>query len=469
MGRPLRVLIVEDNEDDMILLLRALKQQGFDVVSERVETPSTMAAILADKVWDVVISDYNMPKFNALDALRILRESGQDLPFLLVSGTITEDMAVAGMRAGAHDYLMKGNLARLGPALDRELLEAANRREREGAKRKLRDSDAKFRATFNQAAVGLAHLDFEGRWLLVNPKLCEILGYSAAELLGRRFQQDTFAEDLPKCVKLFGDVVRGESTGYTEDKRYVRRDGSLVWVNVNLSLIRDGDTPAYCLYVVEDISERKRDELEIQQLNARLRRAMEETHHRVNNNLQHIIAIIEMRDGDGRPVAELDLRALRQQVATMALVHGLLTQRAKQDAAAKWLDVREMLSQLVFMLRNLTPNRLITAHLDAAQMTTDRAAALAMIANEMVSNALRHSAGQVEISLVIQGDYGHLTVHDDGEGFAPDFNPQRAAHTGLELLDSLTRHDLGGSVHFGNRPEGGGCVKVKFPLPAVLT
>ena len=467
MERNLRLLIVEDNEDDMTLLLRALKQQGFAVMYDRVETPSAMQASLTNREWDAVISDYNMPKFNALDALKILDSSGIDLPFLLVSGTITEEMAVAGMKAGAHDYLMKGNLARLGPALERELEEAANRRERKKAEEDRDKSDEKFRATFRQAAVGMAHLDFDGRWLLVNPKLCETLGYSEEELRGFRFHDITFAGDLPGFLALFEPVTRGESNAFTVESRYLRRDGSQIWLSVNVSLIRDEGKPAYCLCVVEDINDRKRDELEIQQLYARLSRAMTETHHRVRNNLQEIIAMIEMRDNGEKPIASHELKGLRRAVTTMALVHDLLTQRAKQDASANWLYIHDMLDQLLNLLRETTPDRSIEAQLDEAQMSADKATALALIVTEMINNALKHSAGKIEVAFQVTGSRAKLTVMDTGAGFAADFSPYRADSIGLELLDSLTRHDLGGTIRFGNRPEGGGCVTAEFPLPPV--
>lgn len=451
----------------MTLLLRALKQQGFAVMYDRVETPSAMQSALANREWDAVISDYNMPKFNALDALNVLRISGKDLPFLLVSGTITEEMAVAGMKAGAHDYLMKGNLARLGPALERELEEAANRRKRKEAEDNLHASDEKFRATFRQASVGMAHLDFDGRWLLVNPKLCETLGYSEEELQGFRFQDITFAGDLPGFLALFEPVTRGEANAFTVENRYLRRDASQIWLNVNVSLIRDEGKPAYCLCVVEDINDRKRDELEIQQLYARLSRAMTETHHRVRNNLQEIIAMIEMRDDGEKPIASHELKGLRRAVTTMALVHDLLTQKAKQDASANWLDVRNLLDQLLNLLRDTTPDRPIVSQIHETQMSADRATALALVVTEMINNALKHSTGKIEVAFQVEGSRAKLTVMDDGAGFAADFSPYRADSIGLELLDSLTRHDLGGSIRFGNRPEGGGCVTAEFPLPPV--
>src|SRR5258706_385013 len=114
--KPLRILIVEDSQDDALLLLRDLKHIGYEIAYERVDTKEAMQSALRREKWDVVISDYAMPNFNALDALSILKQSGLDLPFLVVSGTIGEETAVETMKAGAHDYLMKGKLQRLLPA-----------------------------------------------------------------------------------------------------------------------------------------------------------------------------------------------------------------------------------------------------------------------------------------------------------------------------------------------------------------
>src|SRR5512137_2969958 len=120
-GKPLRLLLVEDNEDDAYFLLRELQRCGYAVTCERVDTAPAMRAALAQRQWDVVVADYVMPHFSGLAALDELQASGQDLPFIIASGTIGEDIAVAAMKAGAHDYLMKGKLARLAPAIEREL------------------------------------------------------------------------------------------------------------------------------------------------------------------------------------------------------------------------------------------------------------------------------------------------------------------------------------------------------------
>ncbi len=127
----LRVIIVEDSDDDMLLLLRALKKGGYEPVYTRVETREQLLEALSDERWELIISDHAMPKFSAPEALEVLKESGRDLPFIIVSGTIGEDVAVEAMKAGAHDYIMKDNLIRLAPAVARELRDAEIRKERE--------------------------------------------------------------------------------------------------------------------------------------------------------------------------------------------------------------------------------------------------------------------------------------------------------------------------------------------------
>lgn len=138
MTKPLRALIVEDSEDDTELLLRELRRGGYSPIHTRVETPEAMTAELSARSWDVVFSDFSMPHFNAFDALALLRKTEFDIPFIIVSGTIGEDRAVIAMKAGAHDYILKGNLKRLVPAVERELREARVRQERRQANETIR-------------------------------------------------------------------------------------------------------------------------------------------------------------------------------------------------------------------------------------------------------------------------------------------------------------------------------------------
>src|SRR2546421_11964850 len=141
MGTPLRLLMVEDSEDDATFVLRALRRGGFEVTFERVDSAEAMRAALEHQPWELVLSDYHLPRFNALEAFAVLRERPRDLPFIIVSGTVGEEVAVEAMRMGVHDYILKGALTRLVPAVQRELREAAGRAERRKMQEELLISD----------------------------------------------------------------------------------------------------------------------------------------------------------------------------------------------------------------------------------------------------------------------------------------------------------------------------------------
>jgi len=138
MTQPLRVLLIEDNQSDAELLVRLLEKEGYQVHSQRVETPDELRAALVAQPWDVLISDYVLPGMDAPTSLAIFAQAAIDIPFIVVSGTVGEDIAVTMMKAGAQDYLLKDNLVRLGPAVTRELVEARIRQERRQAMETLR-------------------------------------------------------------------------------------------------------------------------------------------------------------------------------------------------------------------------------------------------------------------------------------------------------------------------------------------
>ncbi len=188
---PLRVLLVEDSEDDALLVLRALRCGGYDPAFERVETAAAMKLMLEQRKWDVVLSDYYMPSFDAPAALAVLQESGLDLPFVIVSGAVGEETAVEAMRAGANDYVKKGNLARLVPAIERELGDAEVRRQRRRAEKALRASEERYCEQVHQmqqiigtVPEGVLLLDADLHILLANSVAREYLPVFADAQVG---------------------------------------------------------------------------------------------------------------------------------------------------------------------------------------------------------------------------------------------------------------------------------------------
>ena len=160
MNNRLRILIVEDSEHDSQLLIREIRRGGYEVDSERVDTATTMRVALERQAWDLVISDHSMPRFSSLHALELLKASGHDLPFIIISGSISEDAAVTTLKAGAHDFMTKDNLARLLPAIQRELKDAETRRERRRAEEAVFESEKRFRNLFENTPVAIWEEDF---------------------------------------------------------------------------------------------------------------------------------------------------------------------------------------------------------------------------------------------------------------------------------------------------------------------
>jgi PAS domain S-box-containing protein len=185
MKNVLRVLIVEDSEFDAQIICSHVRKGGYEVVSERVETGDALNRALREGQWDVILSDYNLPSFSAPEALKILQSSQIDLPFIIISGGIGEATAVEAMKAGAHDYLMKGNLNRLAPAIERELRESANRRERREARAKLLESELRYRLLWESSPDAVLLMDSESKIHFANPAVETVFGYKQEEIVGR--------------------------------------------------------------------------------------------------------------------------------------------------------------------------------------------------------------------------------------------------------------------------------------------
>ncbi|HYJ47875.1 MAG TPA: response regulator, partial [Pyrinomonadaceae bacterium] len=177
MAKTLTVLNIEDSERDSLILRRHLQRAGYEVTLTRVETSEAMREALAAREWDIILSDYSLPHFNALSALEVLREGQRDVPFIIISGTIGEAVAVEAMRAGAHDYLMKDNLVRLAPTIERELKEAESRRARRQAEEALR-LQAHLLNTVEQAVIAT---DSNGTIIYWNRFAEKLYGWPAAE------------------------------------------------------------------------------------------------------------------------------------------------------------------------------------------------------------------------------------------------------------------------------------------------
>jgi PAS domain S-box-containing protein len=248
---------VEDSEDDAELILRELRVGGYSPRWLRVDTREDMRRALDQAPWDLVIADFKMPGFSGLEALRLLKEREIDVPFILASGVIGEEVAVEAMRAGADDYVMKRNLARLLPAIERALREAEVRRQRRRAEEAFQRQLQFTRALSGSLGEGVCAVDLEGRLTFANPAAQRLLGWSEAELIGRDLHQigHPHRSCAPQCPIL--DVTRSHSSYHSDDDSLGRKDGSMVPVSLTASPLSNA-TMEGAVLAFQDITERKR-------------------------------------------------------------------------------------------------------------------------------------------------------------------------------------------------------------------
>ncbi len=209
MGIPLRALLVEDSEDDAFLVLRELQRGGFNIIHERVDTAEDMLAALNTQFWDIVFADYSMPHFNGLEALALLQQRQRPEPLILISGTIGEEVAVEAMKAGAQDYLLKGNLTRLIPAVQRTLRETQEHRARQQAEMALKASEERFhRFAENAQDILYIYRVAEPRGLeYISPAIYHITGYTPEEF----YQDPDLGAKIvhPEDLELLAKISRG--------------------------------------------------------------------------------------------------------------------------------------------------------------------------------------------------------------------------------------------------------------------
>ena len=256
----LRILLVEDSSDDAQLIAHQLEQDGLVVDYQRVDNESDFMAALA---WtpDLVLSDYSMPQFNGPRALQILKERAPHIPFVLISGTVGEDIAVQAIKAGADDYIMKDRPARLASAIRHALEQKSQRTERILADQALRDNEARLRAIIETSPDGIILTDLNGNILMANQQSAFIHGFeSSKDMTGARLLDLIAPEDRPGMIELFR-LLTNTNTSHSRELKLLRRDGSTLFGELCTSIVTDENgQPQAIVSTVRDITERKRAE-----------------------------------------------------------------------------------------------------------------------------------------------------------------------------------------------------------------
>lgn len=474
MKRQLNVLIAEDSEQDARLIIRELKVGGYEVEPLRIETAVGLKAALHNGAWDVILCDYMFPQFSGDEALRIVKDSGLDLPFIFVSGKIGEETAVRAMKAGAHDYVMKNNLARLAAAVDRELGEVQIRKESRQAEEMLRISEQKYRHLFEsmsdaaflvtEASGKIIDVNTQAELLLDRTRV-EIIGLSQRELFPPKTKPSPFS--LPP-----GETIGGETGSH--EVEIVRRDGTSVPTDLRLSRFQlHGHDLLLLLF--RDIARRLQTENQLRDsreqlraLAARLQAVREDERTRVareiHDELGQMLTAIKMDlrwiEDDLEQLDDPRLNPLLDKaVAATELTDALAksVQRIAAELRPGILDRLGLVMALAHEAEQFEQRTGIRCRFKAPEdellLPVESVTAVFRIFQEAMTNVARHAkASLVEIELEMQPEFLALKICDNGGGIkAADLLGSRSL--GMLGMQERARH-LGGDITFRSNAAG---------------
>jgi two-component sensor histidine kinase/CheY-like chemotaxis protein len=441
---PIRVLILEDRAEDAELMIHELRRSWFEPVCHRLETETEYLAGL-QSAPDVILADYRMPYLDAPRALELLQQQGLDIPFLVVSGAIGEDAAVALMRQGATDYLLKDRLRRLGPAVRRALADKQIRQEKREAEKALRASEARF-FSFMAHSPALAFIkDGDGRILYMNNTCEQAWSMSLSQCDASRTHQ-LQADDL--SVLQSGDASRTieELSMLSGAVRHL----------LSYRFPFDDATGRRILGGISvDITDQMRTERALAAALASQQTLLKEVHHRVKNNLQIISSLLNMQaellsDSQQRQV----FQDSQLRVHAMAMIHDRLCGNNDLEHV-QFHEYVEALVRDLFAAHGTNQNRIrLRLALEPISLELNQAIPCGLILNELVQNALKYAfpgsrRGEIRIGLSCNQDHRvTLRVADDGVGM-PAASDKRTL--GLEIVNILTRQ-LGGTLTRDREP-----------------
>lgn len=447
----LRLLLVEDSENDAILILAALKLSGYKLESERVYTADTMRQALRQKSWDVIICDYKIPRFGAHEALKILSETGIDIPFIVVSGAIGESTAVEVMRAGAADYLMKDNLLRLTPAIEREIKDAKNRTERR-------------RAQELSSRLGRIIDNSPNEIYVFNADTLQVIQANKGAMQNSAYAWDNLQQLLlydlapelssEKFIELTQDLYNEKRDMITCMMMIRNRDGSLYPAEVNLSLSR-AENPPVLLAVIQNISERKQAEEALLAFAQHLEHSNQELQsfvHIASHDLQEPLRKVQLfssrieekyadlLDADGKEY----IRRMQNAVQRMQTMISDLLKYARLSASENQqfepVDLNELLQGVIEDLEVHIEQVKGTLYLDPLPVILAYPIQMYQLFQNLLSNALKYHHPDIPpiIKLTCKrlSTKIYISVEDNGIGFRTE-NSERI----FGLFQRLHGHD----------------------------
>ncbi|MBE0480951.1 MAG: PAS domain S-box protein [Dehalococcoidia bacterium] len=475
MTAQIHVLVIEDSDDDAALIMRELRRGGYASEFERVDTCQAMTAALDREPWDLIICDYTMPRFSMPEALETIKKRDLDLPFLIVSGAIGEEAAVAAMRAGVHDYIMKDKLARLVPVVERELREADVRRERRRAEEALRQSEHNYRTLFESAIDGILAIDLETlRIVLANQTAARMYGFeSSGEVIGLNPLDYVSPADKDRALR---GLVEGPSSapGEVGEFQTRTRDGAELWVDIAGGPTQYRGKPV-CMISIRDVNERKRAEREKKKMEHQLQLAgrlavvgelASGIAHELRNPLAAIQAYAEFQIArqDLEQDARGDLEVIFKEAQRASRITGNLLSFAGRHKPEKRLvsindAIDKSLELHTYRLRVNNIDLVLELERDLPLVKADPHQIQQVFVN-IISNAEQamtdaHGKGRLTIRTEKAQDMVRILFIDDGPGM-PEDDLQRIFDPFFTTKEAGRGTGLGLSICFGLVQEHGG-------------
>jgi len=444
MNEKLNILHLEDNINDSELLQMELEKEALNFNYDRVDKEDEFISNLRERDFDIILSDYSLPTYNGLKALRKAMEIKPDIPFILVSGTLGEDAAVESMRHGATDYVIKNNLNKLGPIIKRALDVVREKRMR-------RMAEEKFGKLIEAARDVIYTISTEGRLLTLNKAFEDITGLQRKDWIGKEFSGLIHPDDLQLGMERYQSTISGESLESYEI-RFRNKSGGYLYGEVLTTLINNPENKNEILGIVRDVTERRKSEQLIRESLNEKEILLKEIHHRVKNNLQIIISLINMQSSDiADPKIVGSLREIQNRVISMSLIH----QSFYQSNNLTDVDFTAYIRKLVDNLFNIfgVKRERVSLELNSPgyKISIDIAIPLGLLVNEVLSNSLKYAfpderKGSIRIVLSESEDKYKLMISDDGCGIPPDVNAKTSSSMGMTLIRMLC-DQLDGKLH----------------------
>jgi len=356
METTIRTLLVEDNENDAELVLIALRRSGLNVHARRVDNERDFIRAL-NETWDIVLSDFELPQFSGIQALELLRKRSAATPFILISGTIGEDVAVQAMKKGASDYLLKDRLVRLGPAVQHALQQSQLSRQTEEAERALRESTDRYQALFENSSDAIFELSADGTFLSMNPFCEQITGYQLEEWKGHRVNEFIHPDDRQLTFRVFRAVLAGQTPPVFE-LRLQRPDGLEILLELTVCPRIQMGKVTSILGIGRDVTERRRLEEQLRQS-----QKMEAIGHLaggVAHDFNNILTIIQIHASEllSAPMPETEVKTSAQEISeaaqrAAALTRQLLIFGRKQVMQIRAVNINDIVTNMVRMLRRV--------------------------------------------------------------------------------------------------------------------